>query len=151
MYCSSTYRLERQHDRQVLRINLHYSDVIMSAMASNHRRLDYLLGRFFRCTSKKTSKLRVTGLCEGKPPVTDGFVSQRASNAEDISIWWRHHGLVGCYIVSGWPSAEPMTTFCQPALHNLQWNLSGNGKLSFKEVQFKMSSAICHSMYTILT
>ena len=32
---------------------------------SNHRRLDCLINRLFRCRSKKTSKLRVTGLCEG--------------------------------------------------------------------------------------
>ena len=31
---------------------------------SNHRRLDCLLNRLFRCRSKKTSKLRVTGFCE---------------------------------------------------------------------------------------
>ena len=30
--------------------------------ASNHRRLDCLLNRFFRCGSKKTSKFRVTGV-----------------------------------------------------------------------------------------
>ena len=29
-------------------------------------------------------------LCEGKPPVTDGFPSQRASNAEGVSMPWRH-------------------------------------------------------------
>ena len=45
---------------------------------------------FFRCRSKKTSKLRVTGLCEGNP-VTGGFPSQRTSYAENASIWWRHH------------------------------------------------------------
>ena len=32
--------------------------------------------------SKETLRLRVTGLCEGNPPVTDRFPSQRASNAE---------------------------------------------------------------------
>ena len=32
---------------------------------SYHRRLQCLLNRLFRCKSKKTSKLRVTGLCEG--------------------------------------------------------------------------------------
>ena len=57
---------------------------------SNHRHFDCLLSRMFRCRSKKTSKLRVTGLCEGNPPVTSGFPSQRASNAENISILWRH-------------------------------------------------------------
>ena len=41
----------------------------------------------------KTSKLRVTGLCEGNSPVTDGFPAQRASNEENVSIWWRHHVL----------------------------------------------------------
>ena len=25
------------------------------------------------------------------PPVTGGFASQSASNAENVSIWWRHH------------------------------------------------------------
>ena len=40
---------------------------------------------------KKTSKLRVTGLCEENSPVTGEFPSQGASNAENISIWWRHH------------------------------------------------------------
>ena len=32
---------------------------------SNHRRLDCLLDRLFRCKSKKTSKLRATGFCQG--------------------------------------------------------------------------------------
>ena len=49
---------------------------------SNHRCLDCLLNRLFRRRSKKTSKLCVTGLCEGNPPVTGGFPSQRASCAK---------------------------------------------------------------------
>ena len=48
----------------------------------NHRRLDYLFHRLFRRSSKKTSKLRVTGLCEGNPLVAVWFPSRRASNAE---------------------------------------------------------------------
>ena len=36
---------------------------------------------------KKTSKFRVTGLY-GE---TGGLPSQRASNAESVSIWWRHY------------------------------------------------------------
>ena len=61
---------------------------------SNHRRLDCLLNRLFGRRSKKTSKLRITGLCKGNPPVTGGFPSQRASTAENVSIWWRHHGVM---------------------------------------------------------
>ena len=37
---------------------------------SNHRRLDCLFKRLFRRRSKKTSKLRVTDLCEGNSPGT---------------------------------------------------------------------------------
>ena len=37
---------------------------------SNNRRLVCFLNRLFKRRSKKTSKLRVTGLCEGNPPVT---------------------------------------------------------------------------------
>ena len=59
--------------------------------ASNHRCLDNLLNRLFTRISKKTSKLCTIGLCEGTPPVTGGFPSQRASNSENVSIWWRHH------------------------------------------------------------
>ena len=58
---------------------------------SNHQPHDCLLNRLFRRRSKKTSKLRVTGLCVGNSPVTGEFPTQRASNTENVSIWWRHH------------------------------------------------------------
>ena len=58
---------------------------------SNHQPHDCLLSRLFRCRSKKTSKLRVTGLCAGNSPETGEFPAQMASNAENVSIWWRHH------------------------------------------------------------
>ena len=41
----------------------------------------------------KTSKLRVTGLCSGNSPGTSDFSTKMASNAENVSIWWRHHEL----------------------------------------------------------
>ena len=49
------------------------------------------LNRLFRHRSKKTSKLRVTGLCAGNSPEAGEFHAQMASNAENASIWWRHH------------------------------------------------------------
>ena len=54
-----------------------------------------LLNRLFRRRSKKTSKLRVTGLCAGNSPGTGDFPAQMASNAENVSIWWRHHATCG--------------------------------------------------------
>ena len=58
---------------------------------SNHQPHDCLLNRLFGRISKKTPKLRITGLCEGNSPVTGEFPSQRASYAKSVSIWWRHH------------------------------------------------------------
>ena len=58
---------------------------------SNHQPGDCLLNRLFNRRSKKTSKLRVTGLCAGNSSGTGEFPAQMASNAENVSIWWRHH------------------------------------------------------------
>ena len=69
----------------------HYSDVIMGAMAFKITTVSIVYNRLFRRRSKKTSKLRVTGPCEGNSPVTGEFPTQRASNAKNASIWWRHH------------------------------------------------------------
>ena len=60
---------------------------------SNHQPHDCLFNLLFRHRSKKTSKLRVTGLCEGNSPVTGEFPTQMASNAKNVSIWWSHHEL----------------------------------------------------------
>ena len=59
---------------------------------SNHQPHDCLLSRLFRHRWKKISKLCVTALSAGNSPVTSEFPAQRASNAENVSIWWRHHG-----------------------------------------------------------
>ena len=44
---------------------------------SNHQPHDCLLNCLFRCWSKKTAKLRVTGLCEENSLVTGKFPAQR--------------------------------------------------------------------------
>ena len=70
----------------------HCNDVTMTTMASQiHQPHDCLLNPLFRLKSKKTSKLRVTGLCQGNSPGTGEFPAQMASYAENVSIWWRHH------------------------------------------------------------
>ena len=61
---------------------------------SNHQPYGCLLNCLFKRRSKKTSKLRVTGLCE--------FPAQRASNAEKGSIWWRHHENLMKYGTKWW-------------------------------------------------
>ena len=67
---------------------------------SNHQPSDCLLSRLFRRRSKKTSKPRVTGLCVGNSPGTGEFPAQMASNAENVSIWWRHHAAIDIWSIS---------------------------------------------------
>ena len=57
--------------------------------ASNLQPHHCLINRLFRCRSKKTSKRRVTGLCAGNSTGTGELPAQMASNAENVSIWWR--------------------------------------------------------------
>ena len=67
----------------------HYMDIIKSV--SNHKPHDLLLKCFFRRRSKEISKVRATGLFTGNSPVTGEFPAQMSSNAENVSIWWRHN------------------------------------------------------------
>ena len=51
------------------------------------------LNHLFRRRSKRTPKLRVTGLFAWTSPLADEFPAQMASNAENVFIWWCYHGL----------------------------------------------------------
>ena len=63
----------------------------MNAMASQITSLTIVYSTVHSgADHKKTSTLRATGLCEGNSPVTGEFPAQKASNAENVSIWWRH-------------------------------------------------------------
>ena len=73
-------------------VGLHFEENVMKNKSqwrhyegdgvSNHRWLNCLVNRLFRLRSKKTSKLRVTDLCEGNSPVIGEFPTQRASDRE---------------------------------------------------------------------
>ena len=75
---------------------------------SNHQPYDCLLNRLYGHRSKKTSKLRVTGLCEGNSPGTGEFPAQMASNAENISIWWRRRAkeIPSAFVTHEWKYFE---------------------------------------------
>ena len=89
------------------------SSVILNLVPSGqqnpiHQPRDCLLNRLFRRRLEKISKLHVAGLCAGNSPVTGEFPAQRASEAENASIWWRHHEfseteLSGTNLLEKWP------------------------------------------------
>ena len=74
-----------------IKIHIHYSDVIMGTMPSQITSFKIVYSAVYSGRSKKTSKPHVTGLCAGNSPVTGEFPAQMASNADNISIWLRHH------------------------------------------------------------
>ena len=105
----------------------HYNDVIMSATASQITSLTiiYLTDRLFRCRSKKISKLHITGLCAGNSHVTGEFPTQRTSNAENVSIWWRHHANT-VKVLDKWGHLKfgYLTDFrCTPHIAMAAWSL----------------------------
>ena len=83
---------------------------------SNQQPYDCLLNRLFMRRSKETSNLCVTGLCAGSSPVTGEFPAQMASNAENVSIWWRLHARLICDAITlVWRHCNE-----QQLLHNIQ-------------------------------
>ena len=72
---------------------MHYNDVIMSVMASEITSLMIVYSTFYSGTDQRkhkssTSLAFVRGVHQWP---TGEFLAQRASNAENVSISWRHH------------------------------------------------------------
>ena len=114
---------------------------------SIHRHHDCLPNCLFRRRSKKPSKLRVTGLCVGNSPVTGEFPAQRASNAEKVFIWWRHHedltatldnkhhaGLHWDY----YPGTLPLTHWGRDEMYNISQTTFSNVFSSMKMFEFQL-------------
>ena len=110
---------------------------------STHQPHDCLLNRLLGCIWNKTSKLRVTGLCEGNSPLTGEFPAQRASNSagdkplsEPMMVRLRTHI---CVTRPQWVNEEPaclemvwnsyhlMTIFGYWCLSRTPGLLQGNG------------------------
>ena len=71
-------------------LGMHSSDVIMSAMASQVTGVSILFAKSFADQRKHQSGASLS--LWGESTGGRWFPSQRASIAENISIWWRHHG-----------------------------------------------------------
>ena len=55
-------------------------------------------------------------ICAGNSPMTGEFPAQRASNAENVSIWWRHHEYItqhcGTSCGGWWVRLQPFSVAC---------------------------------------
>ena len=78
--------------RRVSDVVSNYNDVMMAAITSQITSLKIVYSTVYSgADQRKASKLRVTGLCAGNSPGTSEFPAQMASDAENVSIWWRHN------------------------------------------------------------
>ena len=113
---------------------------------SNHWCLDCLLNRFFRRRLNKTSTFRVTGLSAGNSPVTGKFPTQRANNAENVSIWRLHHEVTIGSVNGLMPEGkQPITwTNIDPNLYRLMTSLEHNAFNRYVQI------VVCHSWYWYL-
>ena len=70
---------------------VHYLDVTISAIASQTTSSSMFFQPFVQADIKENINVRVIGPLWGESPVTGGFPSQRASNAESVSVAWRFY------------------------------------------------------------
>ena len=90
---------------------------------SNHQRLDCLRNRLFRRRSKKTSKLRVTGLCVGNSLVTADFPHQGQYCGNLMAQSWKFVNVMSRYQLFTKPSTEPVLIYNQYDLQNTNKNI----------------------------
>ena len=73
-------------------IFFHYNDVVMNAMVSQIAGVSIICSTVgLGADQRKHQSSASLTLFEGNSPVTDELHAQNASNAENVSIWWRHH------------------------------------------------------------
>ena len=103
----------------------------MGAMASQITSLTIVYSTVIQAQIKENIKAPRHWLCAGNSPVTGEFSAQMASNAEKVSIWWRHHVPVnlthiflGCFIGTGTIVTHCFNSSPPSAAYMHQWIMS---------------------------
>ena len=122
----------------------------MSAMAFQITSLTIVYSAVYSGAElEKPSKLRITGLCEGNSPVTDEFPAHRVSNAETVSICWRHHEMHDSDKNIQYSRCSP-TLKCECLLRTMFYNVSTFCDRHALEL-FKSNIALCCCIILIWT
>ena len=75
---------------------LHYSDVIMSAMAFQITGLTIVYSTVYSGADQRKHRSSASlAFVQGIQRCSGEFPAQMASNAENVSIWWRHRDVQG--------------------------------------------------------
>ena len=95
---------------------------------SDHRELDCLFSSSSRLTTKKISKVHVTGPLWGNPLVSNGFPAQMARRADSVSMSWRHHAIIEtvlmiCLLHKTLTKRVSGTRYYHSDIHKLYFNM----------------------------
>ena len=106
--------------RHIARIQCHYSDDIMSAVASQITSFTIVYSTIYsrRRSKKNQISASLAFLCAGNSPMTGEYPAQRASIAENVSIGWRLHGVNWIWKLESLCSAKLFT----------RWSYIENGR-----------------------
>ena len=102
----------------------HCDDVIMGAMVSQITSLTIVYPIVYSGVDQRKHQSSVSlAFCDGNSPGTGEFPAQMASNAENVSIWWRHHVAIcnGDRDIKGLWCGIHQTTVISPAKE--QWHI----------------------------
>ena len=124
-HCGKTNKQTEKFETEVqTKPFYHYSNVIMSAIASQIIGVSIVCSNVCLGADQGNINASCHWPCAGNSSVTGGFPSQRASDAENLSIWWRHRATPTLY-VSFWagPVERPGPL---PCLHRGVPNLQGD-------------------------
>ena len=108
----------------------HYGDVIISTIASYITSLTIVYSNVYWGADQRNIKApRHWPLC-GEFTGTGEFPAQRTSNAENVSIWWRHHVIFRCQHY--YHHVNPVTSkwyisyeYHKIVFHCLPWKITG--------------------------
>ena len=78
----------------------HYIDVIMTTMTSQITSLAVVSSTVYSEADQRKQHWPLCGEFTGDRWIPRAFPAQMASNAENVSIWWRHHVIVRLHNVS---------------------------------------------------
>ena len=88
----------------------HYNEVIMGAIASQITSLTIVYSTVYSdADQRKHQSSASLAFVRGNSPVSGEFPAQMASKAENVYIWWRHHG-----------SGNGLSTFRQQPINSTQ-------------------------------
>ena len=121
----------------------HYSDVIIWRLKLLASR--WLTQSLFRRRSKKIPNLHIIGLCEGIHRVAGEFPAQRASNAENVSTWWRQHEISVTSFIS-----HQQRTQCEWCASHLMAQYTEQKYLFYNQNIFEFPLLWCNGQYVMV-